>query len=154
MCHVQDRHELRLNTGQDTKMPMAGQERSLLLALVNPLPWEVPGWQPVHSGSPCSHLAPQRTWQACPAVCPRGQRATGRAMPHHLGEAFSITSQVELVVKNLSAHAGDIKEVDSNPGLGRSPGGRHGYPLQYPCLENAMDGGAWWLQSIASQRHD
>ena len=57
-------------------------------------------------------------------------------MPHDLGEAFSIASQMALVVKNPSAHAGDIKEVGSNPGLGRSPGGRHGNPLQYPCLEN------------------
>ena len=69
-------------------------------------------------------------------------------MPHDLGEAFSIASQMALVVKNPSAHAGDIKEVGSNPGLGRSPGGRHGNPLQYPCL----DGGAWRLQSIGSQR--
>ena len=64
-------------------------------------------------------------------------------MPHDLGEAFSIASQMALVVKNPSAHAGDIKEVGSNPGLGRSPGGRHGNPLQYPCLENPMDRGAW-----------
>ena len=48
-----------------------------------------------------------------------------------------------LVVKNPPANAGDIREANSVPGLGRSPGGRHGNPLQYSCLENLMDRGAW-----------
>ena len=48
-----------------------------------------------------------------------------------------------LVVKNLPASAGDIRETGSVPGLGRSPGGGHGNPLQYSCLENPMDRGAW-----------
>ena len=43
------------------------------------------------------------------------------------------------MVKNLLANAGDIRELDSIPGLGRSPGGGHGNPLQYSCLENPMD---------------
>ena len=41
-----------------------------------------------------------------------------------------------LVVKNMSAKAGDIRDLDLNLGLGRSPGERHGNPLQYSCLEN------------------
>ena len=45
------------------------------------------------------------------------------------------------VGKNLPANAGDL---DSSPGLGRSPGEGNGNPLQYSCLENAMDGGASW----------
>ena len=49
-----------------------------------------------------------------------------------------------LVVKNLPAKAGDIRDVGSIPGLGRSPGERNGYPLRYSCLENPMDRGAWW----------
>ena len=49
-----------------------------------------------------------------------------------------------LVVKNLSANAGDIRDVGSIPGSGRSPGGGHGNPLQYSCLENPMDRGDWW----------
>ena len=49
-----------------------------------------------------------------------------------------------LVVKNPPANAGDIRDTDSTPGLGRSPGGGHGNPLQYSCLENPMDIGAWW----------
>ena len=47
------------------------------------------------------------------------------------------------MVKNLSANAGDIRDVGSIPGLGRSPGGGHGNPLQYSCLENPTDRGAW-----------
>ena len=52
-------------------------------------------------------------------------------------------SQVVLVVKNLPANAGDIRDTGSIPASGRFPGGRHGNPLQYYCLENPMDRGAW-----------
>ena len=51
-------------------------------------------------------------------------------------------SQVVLVVKNPPANVGDIRDAGSIPGLGRSPGG-HGNLLQYSCLENPMDRGAW-----------
>ena len=47
------------------------------------------------------------------------------------------------MVKNLPASAEDIRH-SSIPGLGRSPGGGHGNPLQYSCLENLTDRGAWW----------
>ena len=47
------------------------------------------------------------------------------------------------VVKKLPARAGDARDAVLNPGLGRSPGGGHGNPLQYSCLENPMDKGAW-----------
>ena len=53
-------------------------------------------------------------------------------------------SQVALVVKNLSANAGDVRDAGSIPLLGRSPGGGHSNPLQYFCLENPMDKGARW----------
>ena len=43
------------------------------------------------------------------------------------------------MVKNPPANAGDIRHVGSIPGLGRSPGGGNGKPLQYSCLENAMN---------------
>ena len=55
-------------------------------------------------------------------------------------------SQVALVVKNLPANAGDtcnVRDTGLIPGSGRSPGGGHGNPLQYSCLENPMDRGAW-----------
>ena len=51
--------------------------------------------------------------------------------------------QVVLVVKNPHASAGDIRDADSIPPLGRSPGGGRGNPLQYSYLENSMDRGAW-----------
>ena len=57
-----------------------------------------------------------------------------------------------LVVKNLPTNAGDLRDVSSIPGSERSPGGGRGNPLQYSCLENPMDGGAWWAWSIGSQR--
>ena len=47
------------------------------------------------------------------------------------------------VVKNLPANAGDIRDMGSIPGLGRSPGEGHGNPLPYSCLENPMDRGTW-----------
>ena len=53
-------------------------------------------------------------------------------------------SQVALVVKNLPANAGDIRDAGSVLGSGRSPGEGDGNPLQYSCLENPMDRGAWW----------
>jgi len=52
-------------------------------------------------------------------------------------------SQVALVVKNLPANAEDARDVVSIPGSGGSPGGGHGHALQYSCLENPMDRGAW-----------
>ena len=48
-----------------------------------------------------------------------------------------------LVVKNRPANTGDLRDVCLIPGSGRSPGGGHGNPLQYFCLENPMDRGAW-----------
>ena len=48
------------------------------------------------------------------------------------------------MVKNPSASAGDIRDMGSISGLGRSPGGGHGNPPQYSCLENPMDRGGWW----------
>ena len=47
------------------------------------------------------------------------------------------------MVKKLSAKAGDIRDAGLIPGLGRSPGGGHGNPLQCSCLENPMDRRAW-----------
>ena len=48
------------------------------------------------------------------------------------------------MVRNLPANAGDIREANSIPGLGRSPGGGNGNQLQYSCLKNPMDRRAWW----------
>ena len=51
------------------------------------------------------------------------------------------------VVKNLSANTENTRDTGLIPGLGISPGEENGHPLQYSCLENSMDRGAW--QSIA-----
>ena len=48
------------------------------------------------------------------------------------------------MVKNPPTNAGDVRDVGSIPGLGRSLGEGHGNPFQYSCLENPMDRGAWW----------
>ena len=48
-----------------------------------------------------------------------------------------------LVIKNPSANAGGIRDVGSIPGLGKSPGGGQGNPLQYSCLENPKHLGSW-----------
>ena len=48
------------------------------------------------------------------------------------------------MVKNPPASTGDIRDMGMIPESGRSPGGGHGNPLQYSCMENLMDRGAWW----------
>ena len=63
----------------------------------------------------------------------------------------------QVVVKNLPANAEDVKDIQGLiPGSGRSPGEEHRDPLQYACLENPMDRGAWQTTAIGSQRigHD
>ena len=50
---------------------------------------------------------------------------------------------MDIVVKNLPASVGDTRDLASVPGLGRSPGEGNDNPLQYSCLENPMDRGAW-----------
>ena len=77
--------------------------------------------------------------------------------PRHTNTGYSKksltqASQVVLVVKNLPANAGDVREAGSIPGSGRSPGGGNSNPFQYSCLENPMDRGAWWATVHGSQR--
>ena len=57
-----------------------------------------------------------------------------------------------LVVKNPPANAGDVRDVGSIPGWGRSPGGGHGNLLQHSCLENPMDKGAWRGHRVGHDR--
>ena len=54
-----------------------------------------------------------------------------------------MASQVALVVKNPPANVGDLRDISSIPGLGRSLGEGNGYTLQYFCLENPLDREAW-----------
>ena len=86
-------------------------------------------------------------------VSPRWARANlscsvGRCIKCIFGLWYS---QVALVVKNLPASAGDLREADMIPGLGRSPGEGNGSPLHYSCLENSIDWGAWQAGSWAAR---
>ena len=61
--------------------------------------------------------------------------------------------EVALVVKNPPVNARDVRNAGSIPGSGRSPGGGHGSLLQYSCLENPIDKGAWWAHGISEMGH-
>ena len=64
-------------------------------------------------------------------------------------------SQVATEAKHIPANVGDARDTGSIPGLGRSPGGGNGNPLQYSCLEDPMDRGAWWaIVHGVTKRHD
>ena len=60
-----------------------------------------------------------------------------------ISELSPWASRVVLAIKNPPAKAGDVRDVGSIPGSGRSPGGEHGNPLQYFCLKNPTGKGAW-----------
>ena len=88
-----------------------------------------------------------------PAVCPqKAEQAESQAGPEKQLLASLIrasyekhgASQMVLLVKNPPANAREVRDACRSPGLGRSPGDEHGNPLQYSCLENPMDRGAWW----------
>ena len=74
---------------------------------------------------------------------PQGHRVKTRLTKHSTAQTYKWASRVVLVVKNSPANAGDVRDVGSVPGLGRSPGRGHGNPLQYSRLENSMDREAW-----------
>ena len=56
-------------------------------------------------------------------------------------------SELALMVKNPPANARDMRDTGLVPGSGRSPGGGHGNPLQYSCLKNPLNTGAWWAMA-------
>ena len=82
-------------------------------------------------------------WRIPWTEAPDGLQFMGSQTAGHNWTTNTRISQVALVVKNLPASAGDIRDTGSIPELGRSPEGGHGNPLQYSCLENPMDRGAW-----------
>ena len=118
---------------------------------------------PLESGLCCWHAHPWTHWCACVCVCvcvesghagwAAVRMSAGPPLNYEMELAWeegaaglvppTLTcraSQVAPVVKNPPASAGDVGSI---PGSGRSPGGGHGNPLQYSCLENPMDRGAW-----------
>ena len=72
-----------------------------------------------------------------------GVQEAGLGFAHFPASCFFQASQVVLVVKNLPANAGDIRDSSSIPRSGRSPEGAHGSHFSISCLENPMDRGAW-----------
>ena len=58
------------------------------------------------------------------------------------------------MVKNLPANEEAAGDMNSIPGLGRSPGGGNGNPLQYSCQDNPMDRGAWWARGDGNEELD
>ena len=74
-------------------------------------------------------------------------------VPSFDSPALCWASQVALVVKKLPANAGDTRDMGLIPGCGRSPGGGHGNPVQYSCLENHMERGAVQFTVLQKVRH-
>ena len=81
------------------------------------------------SGNDICHFRPQFT----------GQRKAHSQASFQWGWESSLSQASD--GKESAYNAGDLGSV---PGLGRSPGEGNGYPLQYSCLENSTDRGAWW----------
>ena len=120
-------------------------------------PHEVLKWTPSLFNSLANSLAP--TSQLC---CLKSIPIKKQNKQKDTSESLSIldlsvlkregASQVALLVKNLSANAGNIRDLGSIPGSGGSPGGGHGNPLQCYCLEDPVDKEPGVLWSIIAQR--
>ena len=107
----------------------------------------------------------RRQWHPTPVLLPGKSQGRGSLWAALDGVAQSRTrlkrlssssSSVYIYPRWLSSkksvcNAGDATDSGSIPGLGRSPGAGNGNPLQDSCLENSMDRGAWWLQSVGMQ---
>ena len=97
----------------------------------------------VSLGFPDSSVGKESTWNAGdPSLIPGLGRSAAEGIGYPL--QYSWSSLVALVVKNLPANAGDVRDTGSIPVSGRSPGEENGYPFQYSRLENPMDRGASW----------
>ena len=112
------------------------------------LAWRIPGMaEPGGLQSMGSHrvahdksdLAAATAAAVAAAICISLEKFLFRSFGHFkVGLSFYCWA-----VKNLPANAGDIRDVGSIPGSGKSPGEGNCNPLQYSCLENPMDGEAW-----------
>ena len=81
---------------------------------------------------------------------PNPRQILGEKGKGNWGTCFA--SLVALMVKNLPANTGDTRDLGLIPGLGRFPGEGNDNPLQYSCLNNFKDRGAWWDTVYGSQR--
>ena len=94
---------------------------------------------------------PPQTWWLPDFVSTRMERSHIHCSSQHLASSQGFPGGS--VGKESACNVGDLGSI---PGLGRSPGEGNGNPLQYSCLENPMDGGAWWATVHRSQKvgHD
>ena len=93
----------------------------------------------IYQGTAAAAAAAAKSLQSCPALCdPIDGSPPGSPVPGVLQ-----ARTLEWVASSFP-NAGDIRDMSSIPGSGRSPGESHGNPLQYSCLENPRDRGAWW----------
>ena len=126
-------------------------------------PWDSPG---KNTGVGCHFLlqcvkvkTESEVTESCPTLSDCMDCSPLGSSVHGIFPRLSILKKKKLgfpggsVVKNPAANAGDMGLI---PGSGRSPKEGNGNPLQYSCLENPMDGGAWWATVQGSQRvgHD
>ena len=104
-----------------------------------PLPLRPPStWPPPH---PCRSSQSSELGSLCFSRLPPAIRFThGNVYVYTYGLPWWLRGQESLEMQETVWSAGD----QPFPGLGRSPGEGNGYPLQYSCLENSMDGGNWW----------
>ena len=101
--------------------------------------WRKAGSHEENKKSRECHLLPDTSTHPGSLSTQRGKTLDQRCFSKHSWRAF----HVELVVKSPPANARDVRDTGSIPGLGRSPGGGLGNLLQFSCLDNPMDGGAW-----------
>ena len=92
-------------------------------------------WTVVHQAPPSMEFSRQEYWSGLPFPSPISYEVWSKKKKKKV-------SQVVLAVKNPPANAREIRDMDSIPGSGRSPGKGHGNPLQYACLGNPKDRGA------------
>ena len=137
------------NTDHTVKMPFTITFKSL----------HIHQW--VNERSPASGVTAKGTGSLVPIFTEsmkQGNLGTAHSLPINLFcMCFLPLFPDGTVVKNLPANVGDARDTGLISGLGRSPGVGNGNPLQYFCLENPIDRGAWWvIESMGSERvgHD
>ena len=94
----------------------------------------------------CGHLLPfpHIEWQGFCLSDPRIKEYGPTVRLCHCGWHTPPPCRASLVAQTVKNLPANVQDLGSIPGLGRSPGEENGNPLQYTCLKNTMDGGAWW----------
>ena len=125
-------------SGKESSCQCRRQRRCGFDPWVRKTPWRRK-WQPTPVSLPGKSHG-QRSLVGC---SPWGRKESGTTERlHYLLIRASLVTQM---VKNLLTNAGDVRDVGLIPGSGRPPGEGNSNPPQYPCLENLMDRGTWWI---------